>query len=88
MKKTAFLSLLIPTILVSACGVQKVNYTKQEERKEVKGLPFSEKQYKTDKDYFRAVGTGVSTDMEMAKKIAFKNMKTPSPITSTREIKR
>jgi hypothetical protein len=73
MKKTAFLSLLISAILISACGVQKVNYTKQEERKEVKGLPFSEKQYKTDKDYFRAVGTGVSTDMEMAKKIALTN---------------
>ena len=73
MKKTAFLTLLIPAISLSACGVQKVTYTKQEERKEVKGLPFSEKQYQTDKDYFRAVGTGVSTDMEMAKKIALTN---------------
>jgi hypothetical protein len=70
MKKTAFLSLLISAILISACGVQKVNYTKQEERKEVKNLPFSEKQYKTDKDNFRAVGSGVDSDLELAKSIA------------------
>jgi hypothetical protein len=70
MKKTAFLSLLIAAILISACGVQKVNYTKQEGLEKIKKEPFSDKQYKSDKEYFRASGTGIATKLELAKKMA------------------
>ena len=70
MKKTAFLSLLISAILISACGVQKVNYTKQEELEKIKKEPFSDKQYKSDKEFFRASGSGLSPNLSMAKKMA------------------
>lgn len=38
-------------------------------------VPFSEKKYKTDKDYFRASLNGKSPDLATAKKIAIQNAK-------------
>jgi hypothetical protein len=67
MKKTAFFSLFILSLLISACITKKVSFTNKDERKEVKNLPFTEKEYKTDKDYFRAVASGVDEDLETAK---------------------
>ena len=39
-------------------------------------VPLSEEKYKTDKNYFRAVGIGKSPDLSTAKKIALQNAKT------------
>jgi hypothetical protein len=39
-------------------------------------LPLSESKYQTDKDYFRAVQSGLSPDLATAKKIALQNAKT------------
>ena len=48
-------------------------------------LPFSEKAYQTDKDYFRAKNTGKSPDLATSKKIAMQNAKSEvaSSIQST-----
>jgi len=39
-------------------------------------IPLSEKKYQTDKDFFRAVQSGLSPDLSTAKKIAIQNAKT------------
>jgi len=39
-------------------------------------LPFSDAKYKTDKDFFRAVQTGISPDLSTSRKIALQNAKT------------
>jgi hypothetical protein len=39
-------------------------------------VPFAEKEYRTDKEYFRATQTGKSPDLATAKKIALANAKT------------
>ncbi len=67
MKKTAFFSLLISAILVSACGGQKIIYTKQEGLEKMKKEPFSDSKYKSDKEFFRATGNGLALNLEMAK---------------------
>ncbi|MDR2058265.1 MAG: LPP20 family lipoprotein [Dysgonamonadaceae bacterium] len=48
-------------VFVSGCGSSKID------------VPFSK--FKTDKNYLRAVGSGVSPDMAIAKKIALQNAK-------------
>lgn len=75
----AILTLISCVILVSSCGASK-SASKQSTpvlsgMKEV-ALPFSESKYKTDDDFFRAVGLGESSDLATAKKIASLNART------------
>lgn len=73
MKKLFYLGalLLALTISVSSCGSAKTAATPNGLTEQV--IPLSGPQYRTDASYFRAVQSGKSKDMAMAKKIALQN---------------
>jgi len=69
MKSLSVLSIAVIVILVfNACSGSKIG------RKEL-NIPFSDKEYQTDKDFFRAKQMGASPDLATAKKIAMQNAK-------------
>lgn len=55
-------------IMISSCGGSKPVASNQGDVEIA--LPFSSKEYRTDKEFFRATAQGVSSDMTAAKKIA------------------
>ena len=61
-------------MFVSGCKSKKLPSV-QEGSREL-SVPLSGKEYRSDKDYFRATGIGVSTDLAAAKKIAQQNART------------
>ena len=73
--KTKYFFMLICLSLMAGmvgCKSSKSSITKALQEEEVT-VPFSG--FKTDKNYFRAVGSGISPDMDIAKKIALLNAK-------------
>jgi len=66
--------MLVISIIMGGCKSTKKlsEVTKAEEIE----LPFSDAKYKTDKDFFRAVQTGISPDLSTSRKIALQNAKT------------
>jgi hypothetical protein len=73
MKKLFYLGALLLTlsISVSSCGSAKTAASPNGLTEQV--IPLSGPQYRTDASYFRAVQSGKSKDMAMAKKIALQN---------------
>jgi hypothetical protein len=73
MKKLFYLGalLLALSISVSSCGSAKTAASPNGLTEQV--IPLSGPQYRTDASYFRAVQSGKSKDMAMAKKIALQN---------------
>jgi len=73
-KLNVLLLVVATSILMGSCkSTQKLSdVTKAEEIE----IPFSDAKYKTDKDFFRAVQTGISPDLATSKKIALQNAKT------------
>ena len=73
--KLLFLGLLaiVPFLFHHCKSTKSIAETTNAE--EIK-LPLSESKYQTDKDYFRAVQSGLSPDLATAKKIALQNAKT------------
>lgn len=67
----AFLAL---TLSLDSCKSKK-SLQKSERSTEIINIPFSTKEYKTDKDFFRASASGKSPDMATSKKIAMLNAK-------------
>ncbi|MBN1253083.1 MAG: hypothetical protein JXA16_13180 [Bacteroidales bacterium] len=73
--KTILKTLLISLLLINLIGCNSERkLTKATKSKEIE-IPFSDKKYKTDKNHFRAVQSGTSTEMATAKKIATVNAK-------------
>jgi hypothetical protein len=68
---------LIAVMAVAGVVIMGCKSTKsvQSDSTEV-SVPFSDKEYRTDKDYFRASQNGKSPDLATAKKIALQNAKT------------
>ncbi|HNW68614.1 MAG TPA: hypothetical protein PKK66_07185 [Bacteroidales bacterium] len=81
MKKlnVVLVAVMAALVMMTACKTAKqgptTTYQKEESATEVV-IPFSDKQYQTDKDNFRAKNSGKSPDMATAKKIALMNAKT------------
>ena len=74
MKKVLFVvSTLAMLIVFNGCRAKK-SIDKVTGATEIT-LPFSEKAYQTDKDFFRAKNTGKSPDLATSKKIAMQNAK-------------
>jgi hypothetical protein len=73
MKKLFYLGalLLALSISVSSCGSAKTAASPNGLTEQV--IPLSGPEYRTDASYFRAVQSGISKDMAMAKKIALQN---------------
>jgi hypothetical protein len=73
MKKLFYLGalLLALSISVSSCGSAKTAASPDGLTEQV--IPLSGPEYRTDASYFRAVQSGISKDMAMAKKIALQN---------------
>ena len=72
MKKTVlFLAAIVVFLGINSCRSKK-NIEKATGAVEVT-LPFSEKAYQTDKDFFRAKNSGKSPDLATSKKIAMQN---------------
>ena len=69
-----FISILSVVFFVVSCSTKKP-IAKATGATEI-NLPFSEKKYKTDKDAFRAVQSGTSSDLPTAKKVAMINAQT------------
>jgi len=65
--------IIISLVLINCKSSKKLSeVTKAEEIT----LPLSDAKFKTDKDFFRAVQTGISPDLSTSKKIALQNAKT------------
>ncbi|MBP7809009.1 MAG: LPP20 family lipoprotein [Bacteroidia bacterium] len=81
---TITLSVLALMLSVNACKPKK-SLQKSEGSVEITNIPLSTKEYKTNKDYFRATTSGKSPDMAASKKIAMLNAKSEmaSSIQST-----
>ncbi len=62
-------------IMIAACSSSKKTTIQKSSGSTEITLPFENKEYKTDKDFFRARQTGKSPDMATAKKIAMQNAK-------------
>ncbi|MGN0007373.1 MAG: hypothetical protein ACI35T_04685 [Alistipes sp.] len=75
MKRNLFIicSVALAVLAVSCSSTQKVTRTASPEGMVEQTLPFSEAKYHSDADAYRAVQSGVSTEMSMAKKIAIQN---------------
>lgn len=71
---TAICTVLALTLSLDSCA-PKQKLQKSESAVEIVSIPFSSKEYKTDKDNFRATLSGKSPDMTTAKKIAMLNAK-------------
>lgn len=79
--KLGFIAIIGLTVsaAVSSCGKKKkkaepVAVEKVDKAVEI-SLPFESKEYRSDKDYFRAKNVGKSPDLATAKKIAMQNAK-------------
>lgn len=83
-KVIGFLATVALLFAVSACGNKPISANEGD--KEV-SLPFSSKEYRSNKDYFRAVNSGVSPDMTAARKIAMLNARTELAGTVSSTIK-
>jgi hypothetical protein len=66
--------IVIALLAVSCGGTKKAVQEKQSGTTEII-LPFSGKEYQSDKDFYRAKGSGKSPDIATAKKIALNNTK-------------
>jgi hypothetical protein len=73
--KKVFLLALVATSIALCFNACKSKQSVQKGSTEVT-VPFSDKQYRTDKDFFRASQSGKSPDLATAKKIALANAKT------------
>lgn len=74
MKKLVFYALILSSMFTYSCSV-KQKYATANKMTELT-VPFTENQYRTDKDYFRASQSGASADLATAKKIALLNART------------
>jgi len=66
---------IIAGVTATGCGGAKKAPSVQGNSQEV-SVPLSGKEYRTDKDYFRATQSGKSPDLATAKKIALQNART------------
>ncbi len=71
MKTINYLLILLFLINIIGCKSKK-EIAKTTKSTEIK-LPFEGKQYETDKNYFRSVQSGISSDLNTAKEIAMMN---------------
>jgi hypothetical protein len=66
---------MVSVVILASCATTKAPSVQSGKSKEV-SVPLSEKEYRTDKDYFRATQSGKSPDLATAKKIALQNART------------
>jgi len=71
MKTINYLLILLFVVNIISCKSKK-EIAKTTNSTEIK-LPFEGKQYQTDKNYFRSVQSGISSDVNTAKEIAMMN---------------
>lgn len=74
MKNPRYLIILAFLSLSLVCCKSKKSISKVEKSEEVE-IPFTSKQYRSNKDFFRARQVGESTDLATSKKIAEQNAK-------------
>ncbi len=75
MKRNLFIicSVALAVLAVSCSSTKKTTRTNAPEGMVEQTMPFSEAKYRSDANAYRAVQSGVSTEMSMAKKIAIQN---------------
>lgn len=75
MKRSLFIicSVALAALLVSCSSAKQVARNTTPDGMVEQNLPFSEAKYRSDATAYRAVQSGVSTEMSMAKKIAIQN---------------
>jgi hypothetical protein len=66
---------IFAVVMLTGCKGSKAPNVQSGHSKEV-SVPLSEKEYRTDKDHFRATQSGKSPDLATAKKIALQNART------------
>lgn len=74
MKKLIISTIILLSIFTYSCGV-KQKYAEANKLTEL-SVPFTESQYRSDKDFFRASQSGASADLATAKKMALLNART------------
>ena len=76
MKHLLLIIFLLGTISLAFYSCKSTKSISETTSSEEITLPFSDSKYQTDKDYFRAIQSGLSPDLATAKKIALQNAKT------------
>ena len=74
-KRNLFVSIIAVSLLFAVAGCRNSKKLPTDGSTKV-SVPLSDKQYRTDKDYFRASQSGKSPDLATAKKIALQNART------------